>query len=490
MKRFQEQFSKQADSVSLSASEQQDLRERVLLYMEYHPLPEATRATASDTAGTTTSVRRHFLANWYARGAFGGVLACLLVLVPIMAERSLPGDVLYAVKVGFNEEVRSTVTRSPFERVEWETERISRRLAEAQALAQAGRLTEVQEERVAEAVRHHSQSARASIERLRAEDEDEAAMAEIALVALFDVHAAVLRAYSTEPEHDMALLVEGAIATTTTRERRSALADAIEQSRAEAIDPERTERPSYEGLLARIEIESARASELLRTIAPLATEEAMTSITRRLADVDRKVQTGITAYENGEPVEARVALTEALTTTRKVITFMSNLEVRNTVDLDMLVPIEYTAEELAEQLHFKRERLQVRYEYIESVVAEYVEAEDLVEIEEVLAEVPTQLAQAAQYIEEESFEAAGIVLADVDELLSAIVQQADIPDRLPEFEIGTTTPTNVEPASATTSTATSSDADVDAATSTATTTDRTGENATSTEARATSTEAG
>ena len=49
---------------------------------------------------------------------------------------------LYLVKVHFNEEIRSTLALSPYEKVAWETKRIERRIAEARLLASEGNLTD------------------------------------------------------------------------------------------------------------------------------------------------------------------------------------------------------------------------------------------------------------------------------------------------------------------------------------------------------------
>ncbi len=463
MKRFTEQFNKQADQVKLTAAERRDLRERVSAYMEYHPLPRGEQARTAQSqapAPAVTTGRRAWLAPFSALPArafgsvLGGMAVVLVVLVPVLAERAMPGDILYSVKVGFNEEVRSSITRSPYQTVEWETERINRRLAEVQVLAREGRLTDEHEARVAEAVRSHSQSARASIEEIRAEDEDEAAMAEIALNALFDVHMAVLSA--RDSDDDTAVAVSRAFATSTdeadrdteaVEERRSQLLEAIADSRGDITTTHVGDRPSYAGLLRRIEVESARAYELLATVADIAEDDALNSITRRLDDVERKVQSAQAVYESEDAIEARLQLTEALTSTRKVITFLTNIEVRNSIDLDTLVPIEYTAAELAEQLHFKRERLQVRYDYVALVLPEYATSSEngvREQAETALADIPQQFASSSAAIAEEDFATAGTILSEIEHTLNDVVQLADIPDRLPSDDLSGLVPTSTD----------------------------------------------
>ena len=50
MKRFSEQFKKKSDTIRLRASERADLRDRLVSYMEYHPLPDAPKKAATSVA--------------------------------------------------------------------------------------------------------------------------------------------------------------------------------------------------------------------------------------------------------------------------------------------------------------------------------------------------------------------------------------------------------------------------------------------------------
>ena len=481
MKRFNEQFTTKAKEVKLTAAERDDLRERVVAYMEYHPLPTSKKQEVSgritDVTPAPLAKEGHSRArSWaffkmpYTGSFFGGLAVLLLVVVPIMAERAMPGDMLYSVKVGFNEEVRSTIARSPYQTVEWETERINRRLTEIQVLAREGRLTDEHELQAAEAVRNHSRSVRESIEEIRAVDEDEAAMAEITLSALFDVHLAILSAQEEGEEEDIKVAIdttfgtstdENVLETSTTSERRSQLLAAIESSRSDVTAVHDVDRPTYTGLLRRIEIETGRAYELLSVVADVADDTALTSITRRLDDIERKVQTARSAHEEGELMESRIRLTEALTSARKVITFLTNIEVRNSIDLDVLIPIEYTATELAEQLHFKRERLQVRYEYVVSVLDEHATGTVREQATTSLERMSQQFASSSQAIVDEEFAVAGTLLSDIEQTLDEIVHLADIPDRLPSDELDDLTPTGTdqlrEKATSSTEMSTSSD---------------------------------
>ncbi len=439
MKRFEEQIKNQARAVRLRANEKRDLRERVVSYMEYHPLPQSKSAAAQSRTAAPLPTESYWTIPFrsvYVKSFLGVTATLVLVIVPVMAERAVPGDMLYSIKVGFNEEVRSTIARSPYQEIEWETERLNRRLAEAQLLAREGRLTEEQETRVAEAVRSHSEAARESIERLRADNADEAALAEITLSALFDVHSAVLSAHSAT--------------TSTSTQRRNRIAEAIASSRSYSEDGEGEDRrPSYQGLLARIEVETSRAYQLFAQTAESASEEEMENMSRRLDDVERKVQQGIAAYENGEEMQARTLLAEALTTTRKVITFMSNLDVRNSVALDLLVPIEYTAEEMQALLEEHTTTLNARYDYAVSVLdaAEDIEPGVAEKAAAVLDRIPEQFASSSAALAEEDYDTARDYLQSIQDALDDVallinITQYPAPDVTPATTTATGTATS------------------------------------------------
>lgn len=426
MKRFTEQFKNRAKSVHLTASERAAMRDRLQAYMEYHPLAANTTARTPEAAATTT--------RWWAywRPLAGSLTALILILVPVMAERSMPGDMLYAVKVKFNEEVRGSLSSSSYEEVEWATERLNQRLVEAQLLAQEGRLTDEFETEIAAAVREHSTAARDSISVMREENPEEAAIAEITLTALLDVHSSVLSAREQDTE---ASTDDTDVSVATIESASNAISEAIAASRGDTATGTAAvsvPRPSVERLLSQIETETAKAYSLLEQIEPTNATTVLDTVPRRLEDVERKVQAAVSARDAEESVEARVLLTEALVRTRKVITYMQNWQLGSEVDIDRIVPIEYTAAELTEQLRFKEERLQVRYEYILSVVDEYATSTTVTDVAPLLADTPAQFASSSAAIEAAEFAAAGTTLDEIERALDSVVTTLEIPDRLPD----------------------------------------------------------
>jgi len=320
MKKFAEQLKKQSEKLRLSSYERDELRERLLSYMEYHPLPNGVESVASQN-----KKRFSISINGWLLGRFAGAAAVLVfVVVPVLAEDALPGDTLYPIKVRFNEELRGAMVSSPYQKVEWETERLERRLAEADLLADSGRLTPDAEADVAEAIKQHSEAARQGIASIRATDNDEAALAEISLTSTLQVSAEILTK-------------KGSSDSATS----SVLFGAVNKAAATQLGGSTV---SYEKVLSRIEVETTRAYEYLNSLGNVATPEQKSDIERRLNDVKNKVERANNLKEQDE-AGATLILTEALSNTQKLISFMTKLEVRENVTIEELVPIVPTDEE-------------------------------------------------------------------------------------------------------------------------------------------------
>lgn len=407
MKRFSEQFKKQADAITLKASERNELKARVVSYMEYHPLPKTTAVDASSKKqrGIASEPFFTFTFNTLYIKSFSGVFALFLILsVPVAAERAIPGDVLYPVKVQFTEEIRSTLSLTPYAKVAWETQRLERRIAEARLLASEGKLTPEAQSQFADAVKTHADAAQREIAVLRESDSDGAAIAEIAFASALAVQSQVLEGHiQNDPKTNNA---------STDGTSILAVAEVVAQARTSADVAQNVAQPSYEKLLATVEQESTHVYELFSSVKTGASSDDITDIERRLADVKRKVELAI-AVKAGNPVqnEPKVAvvalsmakqapsvpgvvaepvlftktmlatgtadavavsvdapvvlsapeatssttsnvdavelLRGALTDIQKLLNYLTNLDVRKSVSIETLVPVVRTAQERA-----------------------------------------------------------------------------------------------------------------------------------------------
>lgn len=372
MKRFSEQLHKKSQTVKLRAAEKRELRERVVSYMEYHPLPaemKSKKVFKEPTLLIDTYREVSVPFKLFARMATGFAVL-ILIMVPVLAERTVPGDSLYAVKVKFNEEVRSTLAFDTIQKVEWETERLNRRIAEARLLASEGRLTDEVEAEVVAAVRTHSQNAQKGIEVLRTEDADEATLASIAFETTLSVQSAALSQDKEDSDE-----VEG---STSIGEGPSILAVVVEETRVQTTATNASSSiPAFDKVMAKVERNTTRAYELLSTLESSATDSQIAEVTRRLEDIERSIIEAMELRVEDDEL-ARALLIDALQRTQKLIVFMTDIEVTETVDIQKIVPVILTEGEEVTILTNYQTELNTNLAKIEASLVE-VDSEDIIE---------------------------------------------------------------------------------------------------------------
>lgn len=339
MNDFEKNLKAATGKIRLKANEKRELRARLLSYMEYHPLPTPLQGIRK----RPRALKHYFalISGWHVRAFVGFATLLIVAGVPAIAERAVPGDVLYPVKVRINEEVLSQLSMGSYEKMEWEARRVERRIAEARLLAKEGKLTDEVEAQITETVKEHTANAEKELALLRESDADEAQVAQVVLETKFEVQSALL---ATDATSTMDI---GSIA--------SAVEDAT--IALAALRKEDASLSSYERFLKRTEESIAYSRELLHSIEPWATEEERLQIDRRLAAVGRRIADAQVLFAESETEKAIDELKDALRGSERLMAFMTDIDVRESVALGTLMPEELSLADRRAELEAVSEEL-------------------------------------------------------------------------------------------------------------------------------------
>ncbi len=443
MKRFSEQLKKKSATIRLKAAEKAELQSRIVAFMEYHPLPAAVKATPVPKSRINPEPYRLIaIPRSYLRSFIGVTALLFVVVIPAMAENAIPGDILYPVKVNFTEEIRSTLSTNSYEKVVWETTRLERRVAEARLLAQAGKLTPAAEADVLAAVQVHSDNAKRQIESLRTTDADGAALAQMTFATMLDVQSSVLKSDDS--------------ASTTMGKSTVALASALDAGYTEASTDSGADAVSVVRLLAQLEVETTRSYELLESISDTATDQEQTDVRRRLSDLESKIKKA-TAETSTDSDVVKADLRRAWTDIQKLISFMTDIDVRHTLTVENLVPAVLSdAEKLSQSIqkydeassNFKRIKFGTPL-ITESAVSEKINV-TIPKIDELLKTATTTM-----YVEVDTAKAAVDEALELTESILLLYQFPDLVE-IPKTDEEATTTVPVVDDTATTSSSTAS----------------------------------
>ncbi len=434
MKSFETEIKKYALKTRLKAIEREAIRDRVLSYMEYHPLPKHGKTEHVSFFNRTDFV--YVSLNTLRVKIFATVVAMVLIVgVPFVAERSVPGDVLYLVKTGVTEGIRTQLATTPYQKVTLETKLMERRIGEARLLASEGKLTEEVEAQIAETVREHASAVQTGIAEIRVDNEEEAALAGIAFSSALEVQSAVLNESGKEENTSS---VDGIInAVNTVREEVASDADSAS--------------PSFDGLTGRIESETTRAYELFESVKKSATTEEIADIDRRFADIDRKI-VGAKELRATDEATAMGDMIDALSLTQKLIAFMTDIDIRETVTLETLVPVVLTPAERLSAVQQSITESEASRVAVEAATPTITDAGIAEKVKIGLADLVLRIEAARAFITEENIEGAETVggearalAEDLMKLVAPVVGEIlPVPGTVTGELLGTTTATTTE----------------------------------------------
>ena len=117
--------------LQLSPEDKQAVLARLVTYTNEHP------------AQPIKSPYQHFFYSRFAYAVAGALLMLLITgsSVTLAAEGSLPGDLLYPVKIYVTEPVHTALLTTEVQKAQWAGEQVVRRLDEAEVLSTQGRLS-------------------------------------------------------------------------------------------------------------------------------------------------------------------------------------------------------------------------------------------------------------------------------------------------------------------------------------------------------------
>lgn len=178
---------KKAKNVSLFTEEKEVIRESLVAFMEKNPISEKTKtATAqpSPLVMNPGSTRLYKANSKMPFALFGNQKKTNMIITLLLAfgltagtsfaaENSLPGDVLYPVKIHLNEEVESIVAVGAKADAEVKAKHALARLTEAEKLKLGGRLTAKNKDQVESQFRTDVKEMKKELDTLHAEGDTE-----------------------------------------------------------------------------------------------------------------------------------------------------------------------------------------------------------------------------------------------------------------------------------------------------------------------------
>lgn len=156
-------FFKQLKKEQLSKQEKEIMKNGLYLFMEKNPIASPANETPS---------RIDFFAVFKTHHRFAFVGATLVIILLVMsgtayaAEESLPGDLLYPIKINVTEKVRTALIKNPERLATWEAKKTERRLEEIEKITARGNFDQEKQEQLEDNLSKQAEITRTRIERL------------------------------------------------------------------------------------------------------------------------------------------------------------------------------------------------------------------------------------------------------------------------------------------------------------------------------------
>jgi len=180
MNKFSSNIQKEARKIGLTSGERESMRLRLEGVMQEHHL---------SGGGPVPSPYFSFITP---RSAVPALVLIIVIGGGGAAEGTVPGDLLYPVKITVNESVRGRLAFSPASKAEWHATAAERRMVEVETLADRGTLTpEVRSELEAN-FEDHAQEVEGIVDEAEAEDPVRAADIRTRFTSTLAAHANVI----------------------------------------------------------------------------------------------------------------------------------------------------------------------------------------------------------------------------------------------------------------------------------------------------------
>ncbi len=298
---------KKGKQVKLTSREKDEMRFRLLSY---------TRLPIRSEYSILSPYLGHIKNIWNVK-AFVKVTAGALILLLVGAgsltyasEQTLPGDLLYPIKIHVKEEIEVSLASTPVKKVNIQKHRIEKRIDEVRELQKTGELTSEQTETIKEAFVDHARELNNSFDELQTSGQEElvVAVAQDLLPTLIEFEAETTKMEEATLENKS---TDQRVADTQTEE--IVVTENIETivSSTETVETNTTPEQSEKIVLS---MEFQNLTSNLSDIVMVETQKIQAQATESLAVIDEKAAVSeslaITEVETVEEVLEPIILTK------------------------------------------------------------------------------------------------------------------------------------------------------------------------------------